>query len=289
MDKPYQRILTAFVGVPFLYVIFYLGGIWFLILFLLITLSAQYEFLKLLENKGYSVQKGLVLLSTVFLPVAAYYGFIYASGVFVAIVLVSFLMHLIQKRFEDFLVEVGITVFGITYISFFLSYSILLRNIGHNSSIKNITGNMGGIDSIGFFLLIFVVTCTFLNDTGAYYIGKWKGKRKLSPEISPGKTVEGTLGGIITAIVTGGIVNLVFKSPLPYLFTFVFAFVVCLAAIFGDLFESMIKRSVGVKDSGTILPGHGGILDRFDSLILVFPLSYYSFLYYCLINDAFKF
>ena len=289
MDKPYQRIFTAFVGVPVLYIIFYLGGIWFLILFLLIILLAQYEFLKLLENKGYSVQKGLVLLSSVFLPVAAYYGFIYANGIFIIIVFASLLIHFLQKRFEDIIVKVGVTVFGITYISLFLSYSILLRNMGTNSNIQIITENVQGTNDMGFFLVIFVVTCTFLNDTGAYYIGKWMGKRKLSPEISPGKTVEGTFGGIITAIITGGLINLIFNSPLPYFFTFVFALIVSLAAIFGDLFESMIKRSVGVKDSGAILPGHGGILDRFDSLILVFPVSYYSILYYCFISHGFKF
>jgi phosphatidate cytidylyltransferase len=289
MDKPYQRILTAFVGVPVLYIIFYLGGIWFLILFLLIILLAQYEFLKLLENNGYVVQKGLMLLSSVFLPVAAYYGFIYAGGVFIAFIFVSFLIQLMRKRFENILVQVGVTVFGITYISFFLSYSILLRNIDQNSNIKILTDNMQSMNNVGFFLVIFVVTCTFLNDTGAYYIGKWKGKRKLSPDISPGKTVEGTLGGIITAIVTGGIVNLIFKSPLPHFFALVFALIVSLAAIFGDLFESMIKRSVGAKDSGAILPGHGGILDRFDSLILVFPVSYYSILYYCFMSNGFKF
>lgn len=280
MDKPYQRVLTAFLGVPVLYIIFYLGGIWFLFLFLLIILLAQYEFLKLLENNGYAVQKGLFLLACILLPGAAYFGFVYASGVFIAIILLSFLTHLVRKRFEDIIVQVGLTVFGITYISFFLSYSILLRNIDQDSNIKIFTENRQGIDDMGFFLVIFVVTCTFLNDTGAYYIGKWKGKRKLAPEISPGKTVEGTIGGIISAIITGGLINFIFKSPLPYFFTFVFAFIVSLAAVSGDLFESIIKRSFHVKDSGAILPGHGGILDRFDSLIIVFPVSYYFVLLY---------
>ncbi len=280
MDKPYQRILTAFVGVPVLYIIVYLGGVWFLILFLLIILLAQYEFLTLLRTNGSDAQKGSVLLSCVLLPVGAYFGLIYATGVFIAIILVSLLIDLVQKRFENIVIRIGVTLFGITYISFFLSHAVLLRNIGQKSNIKILTENMQGMNDMGFFLLIFVITCTFLNDTGAYYIGKWKGKRKLSPEISPGKTVEGTFGGIITAIITGGIVNLIFKSPLPYFFIFVFAFIVSLAAVFGDLFESMIKRSFGVKDSGAILPGHGGILDRFDSLIPVFPVSYYFILFY---------
>lgn len=220
------------------------------------------------------------------MPAAAYFGFVYFSIVAAAIIITTLLLMLMQERGGDVLSQTALNLLVIIYLGWFLSHAILLRNIGDSEYMRLVGEYDQGLRDSGFFYVIFVVTCTFLNDTGAYYIGKWKGRRKLSPEISPGKTVEGTLGGIITAIVTAGIVNLVFKSPLPYFFAFVFAFIVSLAAIFGDLFESMIKRTAGVKDSGAILPGHGGILDRFDSLILVFPVSFYLILLYYLLKGA---
>jgi phosphatidate cytidylyltransferase len=289
MDKPYQRIFTSVIGVPLLYLIFYLGGVWFLSLFLVVIFMAGLELIVMLKKRGYSLQKGLIFLSGVILPVGAYFGLVYFGIVSAAIIVITFLLMLTQEQGSDVISQTGLNLLVIIYLGWFLSHAILLRNIGDHEYMRVVGESNQSLRDSGFFYIIFVVTCTFLNDTGAYYMGKWKGRRKLSPMISPGKTVEGTLGGIITAIVTGGIVNLVFKSPLPYFFTFIFAFMVSLAAICGDLLESMIKRSVGVKDSGSILPGHGGILDRFDSLILVFPVSYYSILYCYFINDGFKF
>jgi phosphatidate cytidylyltransferase len=289
MDKPYQRILTSVIGVPLLYLVFYLGGVWFLSLFFVVIFMAEFELIIMLKKRGYSLQKGLIFLSGVILPAGAYFGFVYFSIVAAAIIIITFLLMLMQEQGSDALSETALNLLVIIYLGWFLSHAILLRNIGGREYMRVVGESNQGLRDTGFFYIIFVVTCTFLNDTGAYYIGKWKGRRKLSPVISPGKTVEGTFGGIITAIVTGGIVNLVFKSPLPYFLTFVFAFMVSLAAIFGDLFESMIKRTVGVKDSGSSLPGHGGVLDRFDSLILVFPVSYYSIFYCCFINHGFKF
>jgi phosphatidate cytidylyltransferase len=156
----------------------------------------------------------------------------------------------------------------------------LLRNIGYVPQIKSYAKKVQGLGDAGFFYLIFVVACTFLNDTGAYFVGRWKGKRKLIPRISPGKTVEGTVGGILSSTITGWIVNLIFRSPLEHHWALIFGFIVGFVALLGDLIESLIKRSAGVKDSGIILPGHGGILDRFDSLILVFPVSYYLIIIY---------
>jgi phosphatidate cytidylyltransferase len=288
MDKPYQRILTSIIGIPILYLIFYLGGVWFLLLFLIVILMAEFELIILLKKKGFSVQKGLIFLSGVFLPVAAYFGFIYFSIVSTAVIIITLLLMLMQEQQGDALAETALNLLTIIYLGWFLSHAILLRNIGDSESARVLGESNQGLGDLGFFYIIFVVTCSFLNDTGAYYIGKWKGKKKLSPSISPAKTVVGTIAGLISSIITGAVVNLIFGSPLSYSWVFFLGLIVGISAIFGDLFESAIKRSVGVKDSGAILPGHGGILDRFDSLILVFPVSYYSILYHCFINSGFK-
>ncbi|MGB7293463.1 MAG: phosphatidate cytidylyltransferase [Thermodesulfobacteriota bacterium] len=280
MDKPYQRILTSVIGIPILYLIFYLGGVWFLLLFLIVILMAEFELVVMLKKKGYSLQKGLIFLSGVILPASAYFGFVYFSIASTAIIIITLLLMLMQEQQGDVIAQTALNLFVIIYLGWFLSHAILLRNIGDSDYMRVLGESNQGLRDSGFFYIIFVVTCSFLNDTGAYYIGKWKGKKKLSPSISPGKTVVGTVAGLISSIITGAVVNLVFGSPLSYSWVFFLGLIVAVSAIFGDLFESKIKRSVGVKDSGSILPGHGGILDRFDSLILVFPVSYYFILFY---------
>lgn len=280
MDKPYPRIFTAIIGIPILYLIFYLGGLWFLFLFLAVIFIAESELIIMLKKRGYSVNKGLISLSVVTLSVAAYFGYVYFSTISTAVIIITFLLMLMERQESDVLSQTGLNLLVIIYLGWFLSHAILLRNIGESSHLRVFNESIPGLKDAGFFYIVFVVTCTFLNDTAAYYIGKWKGKKRLSPNISPGKTVVGTVAGLPSSIVTGVVVNFIFGSPLSYSWVFFLGLIVAITAIFGDLFESMIKRSLGVKDSGAILPGHGGVLDRFDSLILVFPVSYYLILLY---------
>ena len=281
-----QRVLTAVFGVPVLLFIFYQGGVLFLLLFLLIISVGQFEFFSLLETKGVSSERVFAVLSSVFLAAAAYFGYLQFLAVFTVLMIIAFVYQFRRQDLSEAMVELGTTLIGIIYLGWFLSHAILLRNLENNSDIKNHAETVQGIKDAGFFYVVFVVACTFLNDTGAYFVGKWKGKKKLIPRISPGKTVEGTIGGIISSTITGGVMNLIFKSPLEYSWAFSFGFIIGVVAVFGDLVESLIKRSLGVKDSGGILPGHGGVLDRFDSLIVVFPVSYYLVLLYYWFNGV---
>ncbi len=279
-----QRVLTAVFGVPLLLFVFYRGGVLFLALILLIISMGQFEFFKLLENKGVSSDRAFGLLSSVILALASYFGYLQFLAVFTFLMVIAFVLQFRRQDFSNVVVELGTTLIGIIYLGWFLSHAILLRNIDQNTAIKAYAATVQGIKDAGFFYVVFVVACTFLNDAGAYFVGKWKGKKKLIPRMSPGKTVEGTIGGIISATITGGAVNLIFKSPLEYIWAFSFGLIIGVVAVFGDLIESLIKRSVGVKDSGGVLPGHGGVLDRFDSLILVFPVSYYFVMLYYRLN-----
>jgi phosphatidate cytidylyltransferase len=281
-----QRVLTAVFGVPVLLFIFYQGGVLFLLLFLLIISVGQFEFFSLLETKGVSSERVFAVLSSVFLAAAAYFGYLQFLAVFTVLMIIAFVYQFRRQDLSEAMVELGTTLIGIIYLGWFLSHAILLRNLENNSDIKNHAETVQGIKDAGFFYVVFVVACTFLNDTVAYFVGKWKGKKKLIPRISPGKTVEGTIGGIISSTITGGVMNLIFKSPLEYSWAFSFGFIIGVVAVFGDLVESLIKRSLGVKDSGGILPGHGGVLDRFDSLIVVFPVSYYLVLLYYWFNGV---
>lgn len=135
-----------------------------------------------------------------------------------------------------------------------------------------VNARMAGMDKV--LLALFIVWAT---DIGAYFIGRQFGKRKLLPKVSPNKTIEGSLGGIASALVVAFIFMLVHKTVYaPHNFLVMLIFVVFFSVFgqFGDLVESAIKRHFGVKDSGKLIPGHGGILDRFDSMIFVFPIMH---------------
>jgi phosphatidate cytidylyltransferase len=149
-------------------------------------------------------------------------------------------------------------VLGIVYIPVSLSLLVFL---------KDLEG--------GTLWIIWLLIVIFANDTGAFYTGTFLGKHKLAPNISPNKTIEGSMGGIVTSMVLGFIFSLVFFDSLHLaLLTIPCSFLVAGAGQIGDLFESALKRAGNIKDSGRILPGHGGMLDRIDGLLLAVPVLY---------------
>ncbi len=127
----------------------------------------------------------------------------------------------------------------------------------------------------GTFWIIWLLIVSFANDTGAFYTGTFFGKNKLAPNISPNKTIEGSIGGVATSVLFGFVFSLIFFSDLSLaLLTIPCALIMAVAGQVGDLFESAMKRATQVKDSGRILPGHGGMLDRIDGVLLAIPVLY---------------
>lgn len=283
MSNLTKRLLTALVGIPFLYFVIKLGGIIFLIFITILAIVAELEFFKLLESKNIQLQKYTILIFTFILVISSSFGYPIFSFALTIILIVFFILELRKKRMDDYIDRIGLSLFSIIYFGWFLSHAILLRNIDNLSEINKYTESVQGQLDIGFVALVFVFACTFLNDTGAYFFGKLFGKRQLISRISPGKTKEGTIAGLILAVITALVVNYLFNYPINYIQAIAFGLLIGVTALFGDLVESSIKRGVGVKDSGGILPGHGGVLDRFDSLIFVFPVSFYFILIYYLV------
>jgi len=132
------------------------------------------------------------------------------------------------------------------------------------------------VDGTGRFFVMIPFIIAFISDSGAYFAGLYLGRRKLAPVISPKKTVEGAIGGVVAAVafmlLYMLIVDLAFDFTVNYLLVIVYSIVCSAAGVFGDLCFSVIKRQTGIKDYGTLFPGHGGVLDRFDSMIIVAPL-----------------
>jgi phosphatidate cytidylyltransferase len=162
------------------------------------------------------------------------------------------------------------TIVGALYVGWMLSYWLHLRGLKFDL----IDGSAYGRNWVYLAMLT-----TFANDTGAFFIGKARGKHKLAPAISPAKTWEGAIGGLICAILAAIVIALILNLVSPFVFKYwqiiLLGFLVSLFAQLGDLVESLLKRNMGVKEAGSLLPGHGGILDRFDSLIFVGAVVYY--------------
>jgi phosphatidate cytidylyltransferase len=146
---------------------------------------------------------------------------------------------------------------GIVYIPVLLSFLIRLR-----------------LSPDGMMWIFFLLSLIFAGDTVAFYVGSYAGRHKLCPAVSPGKTVEGALGGLAGSIVVGALFKYLFFAGLPWGTSFLFFLSVGVAGPIGDLFESELKRAAKVKDSGGILPGHGGFLDRVDALLFAAPVAY---------------
>ncbi len=159
---------------------------------------------------------------------------------------------------KEVFLNTAVRTFGIAYVVLPLSYLVLLRNM----------------ESGGMWIL-FMLSVIWANDTFAMYAGKALGKHKLSPLVSPGKTVEGAIGGLAGGCIAAGLFNSYFSMGMGALEALTVSFVLGVIGISGDLFESVLKRAAGVKDSGAIVPGHGGVLDRIDSLIFPIPVLYY--------------
>lgn len=280
MSNFWKRILTAAVAVPILYVIFRLGGVIYLVFIMALVLIGQLEYSNLLKSRKIPHGKYAGIILSLLLIISSYFGFIYFSLFFTLSVVLVLITGLKKALEGDTIARAGATLLGIVYLGWLLGHAVLVRNISDMEGIELFSLSRDGLSDPGFFYIFFTVACTFLNDTGAYFTGLYLGRHKLSPRISPGKTVEGTIGGVAACILTGLVVNYGFGSPLNSDWTILFSVVIAAAAIFGDLVESSIKRGAGIKDSGAIVPGHGGVLDRFDSLIFVFPVSYYFILIY---------
>jgi phosphatidate cytidylyltransferase len=259
-------------------VIFILGGFWlhpvsFFITGLILLAGTQYEYYLMIRNTGARPQ----MIPGIITGVTAYVvSSLIASGcisknfflLLIPMMLIMMIIELYRKQDRPF-DSLAHTFFSIFYtaVPFSMFPFAAFARTGLNSILPhdNIIFSPGII--IGFFLLIWA------NDTGAYLTGMTIGRHKLWERLSPKKTWEGLIGGIVVAVLVAWFLS-DWLGVVDRIQWILISLIISVAGTYGDLVESMLKRSTGVKDSGTIMPGHGGFLDRFDSTILSFPFVY---------------
>lgn len=261
------RILTAIITLPILIFPIYLGGISLYVIIFLLSAVGLYEYLKAYELNT----KGLIAILE--LATLAYYILMYIyggdfMGIFIGTLIMTLLIYfvLIYPRLD--FKSIATAFIGFFYVTYLLSYIVLIR--------------LEPTYGLWFVWLIFFIA--FGSDSFAYFGGRLFGKRKLAKSLSPKKTIEGAIGGILGAMLLAVLygVYMLYNGALDNLSKLVLlALIGAIGSIIsqlGDLVASGIKRQTGIKDFGKLLPGHGGILDRFDSSIFIAPIIYYIML-----------
>jgi len=279
-----NRLLTAAVALPILFAsiilpYFYPRQFWLNWIFVVLVAGAMvaglFEFYTLTKKLELKADASIAFLGAVLFFLAFLFDapakapdLLSMTVAFFVIVLLITQAFRFQKDFSKMLAGTGVTLIGVMYIVFLGGYLVSMR-VGFEY-----------VPGLSSKLLLYFFLVTMGSDVGAYFIGKGLGKHKLIPSISPGKTWEGFIGGILLAIGFAALSTFLFFSELPYKVSIPLAAIMALVGVGGDLAESAMKRGSKTKDTANILPGHGGILDRLDSLLFNAPILYYFARFY---------
>jgi phosphatidate cytidylyltransferase len=261
-----SRLMTASVGVPITIVCSLVGGIPFLLAMNLVIGAGLYEFYRMMEAKGIRPYKIVGVAAGLGVSWYVYFLGGVFSSLFITLVLVAIMtMELFRRDGELAVFHISTTILGVFYVAWLGSHVILLRQLGEG---------VVGTDYGGFFVILAFALAWF-TDAGAYFVGHSIGRHKLLPRVSPRKSVEGALGGMAVAVVVAFVARATIVPVLSVRDALLLGLLAPVMAVLGDLVESLMKRDVHIKDTSRALPGHGGMLDRFDSVLFVAPLVYY--------------
>jgi len=301
------RVTVAVIAIPLILAISYFGGIWFLFFVLGIGILGLLEFFTFAKAKGANPQTGLAVIGLTALHLSFFHEqiqnfvipfFIESGGIsflqklqlFITVLFLFLVLVLVIELFRNkgsVFLNAGFTIFGVMYAGIFLASLVGIRELFgaefpyylavqffpdsvslSDETLHAVTYSWGGLT------IISILASIWMCDTAAYFGGLSTGKHKLMPRVSPGKSWEGAVWGFVGAVVAMIIFQ---KYFLPYLQLHQAIIIGIIIGVFGqigDLVESLLKRDTNVKDSSSLIPGHGGVLDRFDSLIFVSPILY---------------
>jgi phosphatidate cytidylyltransferase len=256
-----KRWLTGLILAAVIFVIIIFGSpIALAVVIALASMIGIWEYNNIVFGHGFLIEKIEGLVFAFIIPFVVLWGnsqlLIAVIAFCIIISFIIFLWSIKDSRFE--IITVAKVVLGLLYIPFLISHLILIRNLDK-----------------GVYWVLFLLVIAFAGDITALYIGKYFGKHKLIPLVSPGKTVEGTIGLVMGSTIACLIFGYFIFPKISFLHITALAFVGSIIGQLGDLSESAIKRNYGLKDASSILPGHGGLMDRMDCLLFIGPFVYY--------------
>jgi phosphatidate cytidylyltransferase len=281
-----SRLLTAIIALPILILSITLpyffpkavAANWLFVIIAALTLGAGlFEFFTLTKKLELKADAAIGYLGAAAFFVAFFFDAPRSSPDLLILTVVVFLIAVLitqtfrfQIDFSKMLTGIGVTISGVLYVAFLGGFIVSLRVGFADTLVPHLSTKLLAL----FFIVVMGA------DVGGYYIGKNFGKHKLIPKVSPGKTWEGVIGGIVFSSAFAAISSATFFPELPYKYSIPLAIVMSIVGLFGDLAESAMKRGAGAKDAANILPGHGGLLDRLDSLLFNAPILYYFARFY---------
>jgi len=266
-----KRILTALVALPILlYTVWNEIPYFFVAIGLAAVMVGLAEFYSLASKAGCRPIKSAGYLASIAVVAASVYEKpAWIAATFAALAMGALAVEVFRAEdMQKSLASVSATVFGVVYIALLLGFLVSLRMTPDDFTAP-------ATPKLAAKLMTMFFAMVMMTDTGAYYTGRSIGRHKLAPRVSPGKTIEGSIGGFISAALAGLASKYIFFPEIPALHALLLGAVVGVAGQIGDLAESLLKRGSQVKDSGNIFPGHGGMLDRVDSILFCAPLIYY--------------
>ncbi|MBU5677451.1 phosphatidate cytidylyltransferase [Alkaliphilus sp. MSJ-5] len=251
-----KRIVSAIIGLPFLLAIIFIGGMPLFIAILIVSLIGLREFYNACKNKSLFPVEVIGYLGSIALIVLVNFSYS-PSYIFLLFFILIFLLNSIQLIYGKYnFLDISVTLYGLAYVPLLLSCILLISKQPNN------------------IVIWLVFTTAWGTDTFAYFSGYFFGKRKLCPSISPKKTVAGAIGGVLGSISISVLFGYFFLQDYIIVVAFIGAIGSIVAQV-GDLSASLIKRHTGIKDFGNLIPGHGGVLDRFDSILFTAPTIYF--------------
>jgi phosphatidate cytidylyltransferase len=262
MSSFWSRVLVSVVLLPLVIGLAYLGGWWLFALGLVAGLVALHELYTLARELRPLVLSGYIgfVLALLGLQLG---GLSWMVAGILSTLLFSFVFFGLSDVRPSATTSFGVTLLGVVWVGTGIGFLLLVRDIPDN----------------GFWATMAILFTVFAADTGAFFVGRAIGQHKMAPAISPGKSWEGLVGGTLAAMATAFLV--LYKDRDEFLTIpemLALGAAIAVASVFGDLFESAVKRDLAVKDSGRLLGGHGGMLDRLDSLLWAGPAAYYVIL-----------
>ncbi len=256
------RIIVSIFAIPVILGASYFGGIYFFIFSLLIALVAYYEFVAMTKNKGINANPWIGFIVILLIMINTFRFFIDFYTIILLSVFIIALFELFRNN-GSAIMNIGATLLGIFYIGLFASALL---------GIREFYPRIGEIYLRGGYLIISIFASIWICDSAAYYGGTALGKHKLFPRVSPNKSWEGAIFGFVFAILAMVLAKIIVLNFLSWSTSIAIGIIVGSFGQIGDLIESLIKRDANVKDSSSIIPGHGGIFDRFDSLLYTAPI-----------------
>ena len=256
------RIIVAVVTIPVILAVSYWGGIFFLLFVLAISLISYYEFCIMIKGKGISANITLGFLGIIILLLNFYRAFVDIYTFFLSFSVLVLFVELFRNRGSAIL-NAGSTFLGVLYLGLFGSAIV---------GIREFYPNVGNLYNRGGYLMISIFASIWICDSAAFWGGSKLGKHKLFPRVSPNKSWEGSIFGFFFSIIVIILAKIIVLDFLSFKNAIMIGIIIGVVGQIGDLIESLIKRDAGVKDSSSLIPGHGGMFDRFDSLLFTSPI-----------------